>query len=54
MIIMKGAIDMKKAYVKPELDARTFAQFENVFTACTRNTNNPSLGVLTAVNGTRV
>jgi len=27
---------MKKTYVKPELDSRTFAQFENVFTACNK------------------
>jgi len=35
---------MKKTYVKPELDARTYAQFENVFTACSRNTNNDKFG----------
>jgi len=32
---------MKKTYAKPGLESRTFAQFENVFTACTRNLNNP-------------
>ena len=31
---------MKKTYVKPELDSRTFAQFENVFTACNKTKNN--------------
>jgi len=28
---------MRKVYAKPEIDTRTFAQFENVFTACDRN-----------------
>ena len=28
---------MKKVYAKPEIDTRTFAQFENVFTACDKN-----------------
>jgi len=41
---MKGEIYMKKTYAKPGLESRTFAQFENVFTACTRNTNNPKFG----------
>jgi len=27
---------MKKAYTKPGIDTRTFAQFENVFTYCDR------------------
>ena len=27
---------MKKAYTKPELDTKAFAQFENVFTACSK------------------
>ena len=27
---------MKKEYSKPELDAKAFAQFENVFTACNK------------------
>ena len=27
---------MKKTYEKPGLESRTFAQFENVFTACTK------------------
>ena len=35
---------MKKIYEKPGLESRTFAQFENVFTACTRNTNNDKFG----------
>jgi len=35
---------MKKTYVKPELETRTFAQFENVFAFCTKNTNNPKFG----------
>ena len=35
---------MKKAYEKPGLESRTFAQFENVFTACSKNTNNDKFG----------
>ena len=35
---------MKKTYAKPGLESRTFAQFENVFTACTKSTNNPKHG----------
>ncbi|WP_418792214.1 hypothetical protein [Phosphitispora sp. TUW77] len=27
---------MKKVYMKPELDAKAYAQFENVFTECTK------------------
>lgn len=28
---------MKKEYVKPELDTKAYAQFENVFTGCNKN-----------------
>jgi hypothetical protein len=28
---------MKKAYVKPGLGVRTYAQFENVYTGCNKN-----------------
>ena len=35
---------MKKTYVKPEMDTRTFAQFENVFTACSKTKNNTPPG----------
>lgn len=27
---------MKKVYTKPELDTKAYAQFENVFTACSK------------------
>lgn len=27
---------MKKKYSKPEIDTKAFAQFENVFTACSK------------------
>ena len=27
---------MKKEYTKPQLDAKAYAQFENVFTECTK------------------
>lgn len=27
---------MKKEYTKPKLDSKAFAQFENVFTACSK------------------
>lgn len=27
---------MKKEYSKPEIDTKAFAQFENVFTACSK------------------
>ena len=33
---------MKKTYQKPELISKTFAQFENVFTACDRNPSRPN------------
>jgi len=36
---MKGDIIMKKIYEKPGLESRTFAQFENVFTACSKTMN---------------
>jgi len=52
---MKGEIYMKKTYAKPGLESRTFAQFENVFTACNKgnfhaqgcewhNDQNPGVG----------
>jgi len=41
---VKGEIYMKKTYAKPGLESRTFAQFENVFTACSKNTNNDKFG----------
>lgn len=28
---------MKKVYTKPELVTKAYAQFENVFTACSKN-----------------
>ncbi len=28
---------MKKAYIKPELGVRAYAQFENVYTGCNKN-----------------
>lgn len=30
---------MKKEYTKPEIDAKAYAQFENVFTTCNKNRN---------------
>lgn len=27
---------MKKSYLKPQLDRKAYAQFENVFTACNK------------------
>lgn len=33
---------MKKEYTKPELDTKGYAQFENVFTKCTKG--NPKKG----------
>ncbi|WP_034378430.1 hypothetical protein [Dehalobacter sp. UNSWDHB] len=33
---------MKKAYTKPELDTKAYAQFENVFTACNKGNDGPA------------
>lgn len=33
---------MKKQYLKPKLDTKAFAQFENVFTACNKGNDGPS------------
>ena len=41
---------MKQAYVKPELDVRTYAQFENVFTFCDKG-NEHSRGCKFAAHG---
>ncbi|MEQ8174748.1 MAG: hypothetical protein ABRQ26_06705 [Syntrophomonadaceae bacterium] len=32
---------MKKVYEKPELNAKAYAQFENVFTACDKGNASP-------------
>jgi len=32
---------MKKEYTKPQLDATAYAQFENVFTKCTKGNDTP-------------
>lgn len=36
-----GVIIMKRAYIKPELGTKQFAQFENVFTGCNKVANSP-------------
>lgn len=46
---------MKKEYTKPEIDAKAYAQFENVFTTCNKNSNstgnNTGIGYCISVPG---
>ena len=38
ILIKKGVKAMKQAYKKPAFDVKGFAQFENVFTVCNKET----------------